>query len=201
MFIKGSDGIKSARAEHSRICSLLIHSFCSNQRSDCEQFAQIALDKRATVSKSLRSLMTNERPWANRSCCSPKMSDVSESLLLLKNEWPCAIHSARSPKKWGTMSESLRLLTKNEPMGQLLVFFERTLSFAHFFAKNERFAQKTDKRIPSPDISPCSFLSVMLPSRQSCKLPDSHFTFLTVMLITWHSFLFLSWDFWTFHRG
>ena len=35
------------------------------------------------------------------------------------------------------VSELLRSLTKNE-------------GIAHFFAKNEQFAQKTDERIPSP---------------------------------------------------
>ena len=51
------------------IRSLLIRSFahlliCSNrsdQMSDCERFAQIAQDKRATVSESLRLLMSKER--------------------------------------------------------------------------------------------------------------------------------------------
>ena len=31
---------------------------------DCEQIAQVAHIKRATVSESLRLLMTNEQPWA-----------------------------------------------------------------------------------------------------------------------------------------
>ena len=47
------------------------------------------------------------------------------------------------------MSKSLRLLTKTEQMSESLVFLANR-SFAHFFAKNERFAQKTDERIPSP---------------------------------------------------
>ena len=52
-----------------------------------EQFAQIAQDKRATVSESLRSLRGNELSWAIRSGCSEKMSNVSELLIsLMKNE-------------------------------------------------------------------------------------------------------------------
>ena len=43
------------------ICSSLIHSDRSDQMSDCEQFAQIAQEKWATVSDSLRSLMINEQ--------------------------------------------------------------------------------------------------------------------------------------------
>ena len=47
------------------------------------------------------------------------------------------------------VSESLRLLTKTEQMSESLIFWANR-SFAHFFAKNERFAQKTDERIPNP---------------------------------------------------
>ena len=46
------------------ICSfahLLISSDSLDQMSDCERFAQIALDKWATVSEPLRLLMTNEQ--------------------------------------------------------------------------------------------------------------------------------------------
>ena len=45
----------------SRAENLLIRSFCSNQLSDCERLAQIAQDKWATVSDSLRSLRGNEQ--------------------------------------------------------------------------------------------------------------------------------------------
>ena len=85
------------------------------------------------------------------------MSDVSESLrLLTKNEQPWAIRSGRS-EEMSDVSESLISLTKNEPMSKLLIFLSELLiflskslifwanrSFAHFWTKNERFAQKTD---------------------------------------------------------
>ena len=45
------------------IRSSLIRSDCSGQMSDNEQIAEIAHQKWATVSKSLRSLMTKERLW------------------------------------------------------------------------------------------------------------------------------------------
>ena len=52
-----------------------IRSDRSRQMSDCEQIAQVAHIKRATVSESLRLLMTNEL-------------NVSDSLRsLTKNEW------------------------------------------------------------------------------------------------------------------
>ena len=52
----------------------LISSFRSNQMSNCKQFAQIAQDNWVTVSKSLRSLRGNERPWAYHSGGSRQMS-------------------------------------------------------------------------------------------------------------------------------
>ena len=47
------------------------------------------------------------------------------------------------------MRDLLRSLTKNERSSELL-FFERIAHSLIFFAKKERFAQKTDERIPSP---------------------------------------------------
>ena len=67
---------------HSLICS-----FRSNQMSDCERFAQIAQDKWATVSESLRSLRGNERPWANRSGRSRQMSDHERFAQVAQRKW------------------------------------------------------------------------------------------------------------------
>ena len=75
------------RAGNSLIRSSLICSFCSNQMSDCERFAQITQDKWAIMSELLRSLKGNERPWAICSGRSGEMSNVSKSLIsLTKNE-------------------------------------------------------------------------------------------------------------------
>ena len=62
----------------------------SNQISNCEQFVQIAQDKWATVSKSLRSLRGNERSWA-------------------KNERPWVIRSSRSEEmsKWAILRSKM----------------------------------------------------------------------------------------------
>ena len=55
--------------------------------SDCELFAQIAQDKWATVSKSLRSLKTNERPWTNRSDRSWQKSDCERFAQVAHDKW------------------------------------------------------------------------------------------------------------------
>ena len=180
--------------------------------SDCEWFAQIAQDKWATMSESLRLFRGNERPWANPSGCSRQMRDrerfaqvthdkwVNERLapksLAKKSkilffstfyihkkmrirsfplfgercEWIAQVahqqwamwanHSGRLPK----MSDSLRSLRGKEgswanrsgrsPKVSEWVnrsFFWANRSFAHFWAKNERFVWKTDEQIPSPD--------------------------------------------------
>ena len=210
------------RAGNLLICSSLIRSFFSNQMSDC-------------VSNSLRSLKTNERPWANRSGCSEEMinreriaqvaqdkwatmrdllrslrgnermgdllkkcwlknlkscftmfylrflkkiekmskslissflvSDVSESLISLKSNEQCERIAHFALQKWATMSDWLRSLRGNERSwanrsGRLpkmrewvnCSFFWANCSFAHLWLKNERFARKSNERIPSPGI-------------------------------------------------
>ena len=80
-FLQGWEFAHSLNA-HSFICS-----FSSNQMSDCERFAQITHDKWVTVSKSLRSLKTNEWPWANRSGCSWQMSDHERFAQVTHDKW------------------------------------------------------------------------------------------------------------------
>ena len=56
--------------------------------SDCEQFAQIAQDKWATKSESLRSIKTNERQWAKSSGCSWwQMSDREQFAQVAYDKW------------------------------------------------------------------------------------------------------------------
>ena len=50
--LKSNEGLWAIRSDRTR------------QMSDCERIAQVAPDKWATVSESLRSLMTNEQLWA-----------------------------------------------------------------------------------------------------------------------------------------
>ena len=49
------------------------------------------------------------------------------------------------------MSESLRLLIKNERMSESFFFLRESL-IRSFLGKKERIARKTDERIPSPAV-------------------------------------------------
>ena len=90
---------------------------------------------------------------------------MSESLVFLSELLICSFLMS-------DVSASLRLLTKNEQMNELLVFLANR-SFAHFSQKNERFAQKTDERIPSPDSIVYLLLGLpfinLLPNRKCLK--------------------------------
>ena len=177
-----------SRAGNLLICSSLIRSFHLNQMSVYERFAQIAQDKWATVSKALRSLISKEWPWANGSGRSWQMSHRERyaqvahdkwanerfaqkilvkilffsmfymGFLILKNEW--FTHSL-------FFNELCKWIAQGSPkMSQWAncLFFWANCSFAHFFAKNEQFAQKTDNHIPSPGFfwANCSFAHHLL---------------------------------------
>ena len=75
------------RAGNSLICSSVIRSDRSNQMSDSEQFAQIAQDKWATVSKSLRSLISKEQPWASCLGHSWQISDCERFAQVAHDKW------------------------------------------------------------------------------------------------------------------
>ena len=93
------------------------------------------------------------------------VSNVSKSLRSLTINERCERIAQR---KWAMMSESLRLLTKNEQMSESHVFLANR-SFAHFRAKNERCPRKTDERIPSPAFS-CLILKSKSPRGTSFGL-------------------------------
>ena len=123
-----------------------------------ERFAQVAHDKWA-----------NEQiaPFSERIAHSLFRSQKTSNLLF-KNceffvwkwvirsfplfEWAMlANRSGCSPKKWATMSDSLRSLTKNEQMSIKLVFWVNRWFFI-FSQKNEQFTQKTDERIANSEL-------------------------------------------------
>ena len=70
------------------LTSLFAHSLFFKER--LEQFSRVALYKRATMSDSLRSLMTKEQPWAIRSGRSWQKSDGSDSLFFMSKLLFCS---------------------------------------------------------------------------------------------------------------
>ena len=136
--------------------------------SKCEQFTQVTQNKWATVSKLLRSLMTNEWMWAIHSGRSGKKSKLLIfSLLLSKNEWFAqknmknrvfcmffTVFLKFSIKKnqkncsflLSEVSKSLRLLTKNEQMRESLTFLRKSL--IHFFYNKQVICSE----IPNPGV-------------------------------------------------
>ena len=104
--------------------------------SDCEQISKIAQDKWATVSKSIRSLMKNERPWA-KSLRSLMAKEQQNSRQKGNHEQIAQVaHGNRV-----TVSGLLMSLMKKERMSKSLVFLNESLirSFAH---KNKWFPKK-----------------------------------------------------------
>ena len=86
---------------------------------------------------------------------------MSKSLRPLTNNKRWEQIAQVAHQKWVTLSKSLRLLTKIEQMSELL-FFLANRSFAHFFANKQEFAQKTDERIPNPDVHCTVWYSILL---------------------------------------
>ena len=89
------------------------------------------------------------------------VSNVSESRRSLTKNERCELIAQVAYQKWATMSNLLTSLRGNErswanPSGPSpkmsewvkRSFFSANCSFAHFWAKNERFARKSDERIP-----------------------------------------------------
>ena len=119
---------------HFLIAHLLIHSDRSNQMCDCDRFAQITQDKWVTASKSLRSLMSKDRLWENRSGHSRQMS-----------EW------ANRSFFWANCSFALSLIenerfaqqnfTKIIFFGTFLFFSKKPEWFTHSLFFNERCEQ------------------------------------------------------------
>ena len=110
-----------------------IRSDRSRQMINHEQIAHFRSFPLSDLSESLRSLTKNEGCYR---IALQKWATISNLLILLRvNEGLWANRSGRSPKlsEWVNCS-----------------FFRANRSFAHFWAKNEWFAWKTDEQIPSP---------------------------------------------------
>ena len=114
----------------------VIRSDHSRQMSDRERIAHSLFFNGLCE----RIAQVAHRKWvlyANRSGHSPKMSDHEQFTQVAHQKW--ANRSGCSPKKRDWVNCS---------------FFWANRSFAHFFAKIERFARKTDEQIPSPAFAP-----------------------------------------------
>ena len=128
-------------------------------------FAHFAQIKWTTVSDSLRYLRTNEQSWANRSGRSAEMSDCEQSAQVAQDKWVTVSDLLRPLMITERMSDSLKKNWLNKSKILFLsMFYIRFLYLKKMsdslipsfwwamWAKNERFAQKTDERIPSPGL-------------------------------------------------
>ena len=121
-------------------------------------FAQI---KWATVSDSLRSLKTNERPWANPSGRSEEMSNREQIAQVAQDKWASLSNLLRLLRGNERMSVSLKKCWLNKSKILFLVFFIYDLkkfiekwvnpSFPFYGEQCERFAH--DRSFPLSDVS------------------------------------------------
>ena len=147
---------------HSLIAhSLIAHSLRSLKSNEhCERFAQIAQDKWATVSESLRSLMSKEWQWANCSGRSWQKSNRERFAQVAHDKWA---NKRFAQKIWlksyflvrynslipsflmSDVIESLRSLTKNEQCGRIAqVAHQQWTTMSELLrsvTKNERIAR------------------------------------------------------------
>ena len=117
----------SARVGNLLISSSLICSFFSDQMSNCEWFTQITQDKWATVSYSLRSLITKEQPCAIVHIAHDKWAHERIACFLANRSFAL-------------------LLTKNEQFAQKNW---QKLYFLHIFCTFFSFKKTSDSLIPS----------------------------------------------------
>ena len=141
----------------------------SEEMSDRERIPQVAPDKWVTVSDSLRSLRGNEQMSDSLKKCWPKKSKILFLVCFIYNflnffywkneriphflffgercEWIAQV----AHQKWAMWANRSGCSPK---MSEWVnpSFFWVNRSFAHFWAKNEQFARKTDEQIPSPRI-------------------------------------------------
>ena len=127
---------------HSFIAHSGIRSDRSRQMNHCEPIALVSHDKRATVSDSLRSL----------SCSQKNLTKIVFLYVFLRFLKFKKTSDSLIPSFFKRCERIAQVAHQNwacEKMRKSLVFLANR-SFAHFFAKNERSAQKTNERIPNP---------------------------------------------------
>ena len=102
--------------------------------SECERFAQVAQDKWATVSESLRSLMTNEQMWAFPSGRSGQMSE-------LLGFFEQIAHFSFAHNKWAIPSKKFKRLYFVYVFNIFLNFFKEAKDSLISSERSERIAQ------------------------------------------------------------
>ena len=152
---------------------LYIYNWIYNFFTTTVLYSKKARAGNSLIAHFLISLKSNDRLWAIGSDRSRQLSD-------------CERIAQVAQDKWGTVSEWLRSLMTNEGFAQVAhdkwancsFLLRKSLTcsflwanrlFAHFFAKNERFAQKTDERIPSPEESPTRHAGHFWGYQEPCK--------------------------------
>ena len=137
----------------------------SRQMSNSKRFAQVPHDKWANeqLAKKIKNLILKNERFAHYLNFGERCERIGQ---VAHQKWALwSNHSGHSPK-WANMSEWLRSLRgierawakrsgcspKMSDWANCSLFWVNR-SFAHFLAKNERFAQKTNKRIPSPALN------------------------------------------------
>ena len=183
-----SDALRSLKTNQQLWANRSGHS---RQMSHYEQIAQVAHDKWAIMSNSLRLLMINEQMSDLLKNCWLKKSKLLIFTLFYivffgsKNEWfahslifgerceriaqvahqkwemwaNCSVHSPKmsdherfaqvAHHKWATMSESLRSLTRNEQMSELLVLMSESLICPFFLQKTSNLLRKLMSNFPA----------------------------------------------------
>ena len=124
----------------------------SEEMSDREQIPQVAQDKWATVSDLLSSLRGNERMSDSLKIFWLKIKNLVFSMYYLrfKKKLLKKLANCSFPLFWWVMWVNCSGRSPQMSKWVNHSFFWVNRSFANFWAKNKRFARKSDEQIPSP---------------------------------------------------
>ena len=156
---------------HSLISLRSIPSDSSVQMSNCERITQVSHDRMSNCAHLLYPSQKNLRFvnlfWTKinffyffvslKKICdllipSFLMSDVSKSLRSLTKNERCEQSTQVAHQKWATMSDSLRLITKNEQIARFLSKLLLSSFFAHFFAKKNNLLKIPMSQFPTLNV-------------------------------------------------
>ena len=104
------------------------------------------------------------------------VSDVSESLILLKSNERCEQIDQVAHQKWVTMSVSLRSLNKNERMSESLIFLSESL-ICSFLDKKRAICSEVKWANSQPCLNPTKMDALkktfVPPYDRTCRLDGS----------------------------